>query len=795
MTDNDATGAREADATAIRLRWVSLGMAALPCLMMLTVLVPWFFGYGALSDDASSHTTTIATLASRIANGQGWWSTDYNLGFPMGLYYQPLPHVLGALLTLLLGGVAQAPLAYKLLVAFVLLAQPWALRLGLLRAGASQLVAGAAALLGPVIIGSWDFGYNATAVLDVGLYTQGWGHVALPLALGELSALLTRRGRFLTTALACALLASTHMFFAIAIVPIVAALAIAVSLFGALDDDPLAAMQRPSLSEFLVRLGTRTGRLVLAGLLTFCLLAPWLIALQSSQSYFGGWPFGAAWRHDGVGLGGVLERLANFTAMDGPSMISQWLDGEAESVSYLDAGLPNLPILTLLAAAGLIWVVLDPIRDRFANLIRLLLPWSLLGLAGRATASPDADIEAVVNPMLRQLARVVDWYPLHDSVQLFRYSAMVQFTLLCMAATALAALLTLVMRRWNLGLGLVVVAVLAATPLARGYEQWQTHTQTFEDSRALDFVAYMEMVEALRSLPEGGRVLVGPRTGVRGHYHSGYLAYMARRPMAQSYGVGLHDSLHFYTLEFLNPAHRRAIPLLPLYDFRYVLSSPRTEMAAQDTREIVFENGRYRVSRVPGDHHAAAVMSVAETRSDTPRSARVQIREWLNGNGPATGCTVRLDVPTERDRNALTRAERNVSARWTCPTPAPPSTMHASGYEADRAWAHVDAPEGGWLVFKMGYHPFWTATRNGEPVETSFVFPGYLAIELPPGTSEVEAYYRWPLRYRLLWLLFFPGLLGAWWLDRRQHGAGGAATPTTPDSRASNRLAGEPGTV
>ena len=39
----------------------------------------------ALGDDASSHTATIGTLASRMLEGRGWWSTDYNLGFPMAL--------------------------------------------------------------------------------------------------------------------------------------------------------------------------------------------------------------------------------------------------------------------------------------------------------------------------------------------------------------------------------------------------------------------------------------------------------------------------------------------------------------------------------------------------------------------------------------------------------------------------------------------------------------------------------------------------------------------------------------
>ncbi|NQW63031.1 MAG: hypothetical protein HQ461_09400 [Deltaproteobacteria bacterium] len=113
-------------------------------------------GYGGartpLGDDASSHTATIATFAKLLMNGQGWWSTDYNLGFPLGLYYQPVPHVVSAAFCALLGGPEMAIFTYKFFSVAMIALQPWAVAFGLRRAGADRLTSAIAGALAPFVI-------------------------------------------------------------------------------------------------------------------------------------------------------------------------------------------------------------------------------------------------------------------------------------------------------------------------------------------------------------------------------------------------------------------------------------------------------------------------------------------------------------------------------------------------------------------------------------------------------------------------------------------------------------------
>ena len=152
----------------------------LPAMASLFVLVPatgYLEATTPLADDASSHITTIATLAEAMRNGWGWWSPDYNAGFPMVLYYQPLPHIVSAAVAAAFGGSPAAPAVYKAFTVLLLAVQPWAMYAGMRRAGATDLAAAAAGAATPFVIAVTDpagltFGYNAIAALKIGLYTQ-----------------------------------------------------------------------------------------------------------------------------------------------------------------------------------------------------------------------------------------------------------------------------------------------------------------------------------------------------------------------------------------------------------------------------------------------------------------------------------------------------------------------------------------------------------------------------------------------------------------------------------------------
>ncbi|MFT6395803.1 MAG: hypothetical protein ACJAYU_000545 [Bradymonadia bacterium] len=721
-------------------RKVAFALLGLASLLVLIPATGYWSAYTPLADDASSHITTIGTLASRIQTGAGWWSTDYNIGFPMALYYQPLPHVLSAITTLPFGGAPAADETYKFWLIFMLAVQPWAIYLGLHRMGLDRWTAALAGFLAVFLPNGITFGYHAWATLKVGLYTQAWGNVALPLALGELGRIARGKGRVSTTMAACAFTASTHMFYAIALVV-------------------------PTLLFVLIGRAGRKSILQLgaAGIGAFAMLSGWLLPLVQTQAYMGGWPFGRASRVDGYGATEVFSRIGSGTLMDG--------ERETTGLHLLLSG--DLPILSALALFGIGVVLVRIARTRRAKatqteatqgdtwtaamFIAILTLWALVGTIGRASFE------------------WIDLYPLHRNVQLFRYGSLLQFCGVVLAAIGLARVTTELEKtsRW---LALLTAIALVALPVSRGMTQLNLGFRTIDHTTHFRPGPYFAAVQAMAEVPDGGRIYVGKRTELRGHYHSGLLAWTAQRPMAQSYGVGLHDSLQFYTLEYFYPDRFDAIHLADLFDFRWVLygngvfpteedllEDPDAEsaIAGLHPSEPVYSHNGYHLAQLPVSGHAVTLMREVERRSGSPRTERARIRSWMIGNGPVTRQTVVLEIDDSRDREALVGSPQRERPS-VYPTGMGPvaGEIVQSSHVGSTFRSEVVLDEPALVVAKIGFHPFWNVLLDGQSVEPLFAYPGFLAVEVQPGRHEVAGYFQWPTYARVLfWMMPLPLLI------------------------------------
>lgn len=67
---------------------------------------------------------------------------------------------------------------------------------------------------------------------------------------------------------------------------------------------------------------------------------------------------------------------------------------------------------------------------------------------------------------------------------------------------------------------------------------------------------------------------------------------------------------------------------------------------------------------------------------------------------------------------------------------------------------HVDAPQGGVIVFNVPYLPFWQITADGHPLPTVPANGVQMAVAVPPGTREVTATYIRPLLREKIRALF-----------------------------------------
>jgi len=153
---------------------ISLLIFSLFNIYLLSPVLQEGFLYG---DDSTSNYAYTIRVAEMIAAGNfRFWLPDFSMGQPLFFYYQPLPHLLTALLYLIFP-FAEPLLIYKLLVlsGFVLI--PLSMYQGMrwMDFSKSMCWIGAIGVLG---INSWrGFGFEYQTLFWWGQYSHLWGLV------------------------------------------------------------------------------------------------------------------------------------------------------------------------------------------------------------------------------------------------------------------------------------------------------------------------------------------------------------------------------------------------------------------------------------------------------------------------------------------------------------------------------------------------------------------------------------------------------------------------------------------
>ncbi|MCA9565434.1 MAG: hypothetical protein KC561_18180, partial [Myxococcales bacterium] len=93
MTADQSAGAGPAPSSAFSQsveRWfesrAKLILAAVSAFVVATSF-GWWNDIPPLGHDASGHIVAMARVAEAVSTRATWWAPDYNLGFPLGLYY------------------------------------------------------------------------------------------------------------------------------------------------------------------------------------------------------------------------------------------------------------------------------------------------------------------------------------------------------------------------------------------------------------------------------------------------------------------------------------------------------------------------------------------------------------------------------------------------------------------------------------------------------------------------------------------------------------------------------------
>jgi hypothetical protein len=295
-------------------------------------------------NDSSVHSLTIAWATHQIAAGHfplDGWFPYLSLGSPFFLHYQSFSAVVAGLV----GNVITAPQAFSWSLYLGLSIWPVSVYLGCRLFDLDRWTAACAAACAPVITNGpvgYGFEHEAYIFYGSGLWSQLWGMLLLPIALGLAWRAISRNERLVAAGVALGGVIILHFLTAY-----FAGLAVFVFAF-----------LRPT------RLVSRVRRLVITGgvaLLTACWVLVPLIAT-------------AKWAATNE-----FEEHTYFDDSYGAKQVLSWLfHGQ-----ILDSG--HFPVISILAAVGFLTCVLRLRRDERARALIAAFVLSLCLYFGRVT--------------------------------------------------------------------------------------------------------------------------------------------------------------------------------------------------------------------------------------------------------------------------------------------------------------------------------------------------------------------------------------------------------------------------
>ncbi|MCB0972453.1 MAG: hypothetical protein KDA97_13185 [Acidimicrobiales bacterium] len=635
-------------------------------------------------NDLGLHEAMVRWAADRVAEGEvpmdGWFPA-LSGGLPQFHHYQSAPHLLTALLAQVVGVSAAVRGTLWLLVAVF----PVAVYVGGRALGLGRRAALGAAVAAPLLRSATGYGFEpfSSMWLGNGLWTQAWGAVVAPLALG----------------------------------------------WGAR----------------WVRDGEAPGRAVAA--VAACLVAHlptgWMVVVVSGL-WWTARP--ARWRSGVVRTAVLLAGAAAASAVVwGPFLVDRWavnassFDGQgdfADSFGWrrvggwllagdlFDAG--RLPILAAVAALGLVVVV-----DRWAT---------------PRPGDRELAILAVVATVLfvgrDPFGPVLALVPGSSQVFLHRALALVQLAGIWLVGVGLERLAAAVEGRIvdrsrgpraapAVAVALAVVLVLA--PAARSTGRAWAEDATWARAQQRDEAAQEEDLRSLvaEARERGpGRIYAGPSgVGVA-------TARIGRVPVAIWLAHEGHEALGFtlrvsgLVADLEAWTDGTSLDQLAVLGVRWVVTA-EDEPAPMGATPVA-RRGRWRLWRVPGGGSVTLAGVAGEPLQLDHGQVAERVLPWLATASPDDPVRP-LDLG---GRTPLPSGAASVEGAGDGRVAAEVDLVHGR-VDATVRWRSASL-----LVVRANWHPRWRATVDGEAAPVVAVTPTWLAVEVPAGRHQVAVRYR-----------------------------------------------------
>lgn len=699
-------------------RWAGLALVLIAVAFNAVFLAPELrIGRLPLNDNVL-HLTASERLAESFRRGEPFldpWVSEWSLGYPLWRSYQPLPHLLAAVV-IRIGAAAHldaasafAALTYALLVSF-----PASVYAGARLLGFSAPAAGLAAIFslapsGSGELGRYGIGYGATVWRGSGLYTQLVALVLLTPALGLTARALDSGRRRGWAALLLALTALSHLLIG----------------YVAFVSGAFLAVVGPSRGR-----SARVLRWLVVSALAAALLLWFAVPLLLGAGEVNHSRWEPPYKWDSFGAALIL--------------------GELISGRLLDAG--RFPILSLFLGIGSIGAALALRRGVPGRLLALGALWLLL-FFGRATWGH-----------LLFLAAIPSDFHLHRLQAAFEISAVL------LAAWGLAHQLSAAKSR-SPRLAILAAAAVALGVVGMGIERaryLRENTAWGEENLRAYARHGTDLERALASVDEilserPGRVSAGRSGGWGGGFTVGSVpvyAFLSRRHIDQ---VSFLYHAMSLTSDVMVLAEESRPSDNDVFGIRAVLAP--AELAMADHLRLRARHGRFAVYEASGDGYFSLVDLGGRYAGD-PESRYEPNSAWLRSPLASAGIVLALDSRLESEHLPAL-------SRWTPLPSVDPQLLRPRGAvleerkEGETYYARVRSERPTHVLVKLTWSPDLVATVDGSPAPILRVTPGFGAISVTPGMHEVALRYA-PGRLKplLLALGALAFAIGAWALGR-----------------------------
>ncbi len=689
-------------------------------------LFPGTTGGAVTGGDSLFHLLLTGSAVDAITHGRDitdpWQSMS--LGFPVFHHYQHLPHVALALIHVVTFNVF--PLielmrwSTYLLLSLFPLSIFWSLR----RFSFDPLTCAMGAVLASLIGNDFQlfggFGYVNYGFDGVGLYTQLWGMILLPMALAlGFRTMRTNQGYFLATLLLSATLMS-HLLYGY----------MAFLTLGFLSFVPESQV---SLNKSLVLgIWNHWKRLAVLFILVLSVTMYFLVPFLLDHEHFSAAENRALLALDSYGYQVILQTLVSGDLFD----------------------LGRFPSFSILIFAGIAICIFSLREVRYLVPLAIFSIWLLL-FFGRSTWGSAMDL-----------------LPLSQDVYMHRFIGGVHLGGILLAAVALAVPWRWVVSRGNTLyiVGALVLTVLIVSPL---YVERKTYlsdkaVETRENQRELNSEQedLDEIIETLKELPPG-RVYAGmtspsptPEGGDRwGEQYQIGSVTVANLLLAAGLDV-LSTNLHDYSLsavveDFFDDSRPEQYNL---FNIKYVVLPENSQVP--NFFKPIKSIGRHQLYQVETTGYFDLVGS-GLLFAGGKTAFHSAAYSWLTSGLPEA--KLHPQVSIDGSPKHLDPRKRPSTVNWIPQKPATQSLESLIDLDSYVAMAHASPSRGSIvsedvgtnhysavvsveresiLMLKTTYHPNWRIAVDGAEAESLMLMSGFMGVQLPPGEHEVRMEYR-----------------------------------------------------